>query len=215
MHKPSPPILGVALATVVMMAAAATLQAEDKIEPVLRDVVAKVQVSVTYVPGTGFVAHGDSAKNAIKTGSARIAILPRFTDGKLANFGVVTWEPVPADRKEAATWPMLTNVKGAKAQRIATALQVSFAPVYEKEVLTGFRIATLASRKGVIVKAGEVTPASKEDKAAEIAKVIIALPKERPAGQWFGVMLIPVVDKESGKLQGFDATLVSTPAKKN
>lgn len=211
MFKPSPPFIGLAIVTAALMIVSASLHAgAEKLEPVLRNVPATSSLTVTYVPSKGFHVQGDDPKTAVDAVSPRLGLLPMFKGGKLASVSTVTYAPA---KEQAAKWPALVTVAETKAQHIATSLHVTFEPVFEKALLRGYKIATIASRKGAADE-GEVTPAGKESKRVETKKIMLELPKKRAVSQWFGVLLTPVLDKNKA-LKGFDVTLVSTPRKQD
>ncbi len=210
MHRPSAVISCLVIVTMVI---AATLQAgENKVEPVLRKVATTQTVAVTYLAGKGFRISGEDAKGAVDVLKGRLGLLPMLVDGKLNAVGVVTYEPVKG--KKAAMWPNLQAVKDVKKQHIAAVLNVTFKCVLQKNVLQGFQLVTIAATKGVDSD-DEVMPAGKETKSVEHKQIMFDLPKERDAKLWYGVMLVPVFDKDGNALKGFDATLVSTPRKAN
>ena len=202
----------IACLVIVAMATSTTLQAEDKVEPVLRTVAATESVSVMYVAGKGFKITGQNEKGAVQVLNGRIGILPTFVDGKFNAVGIVTWEPAKGEKM--ATWPNLQAVKGIKAQRIDATLNIVFKPVLVKSMLSGFSLVAITSKKAADSD-GEVMPAGKKDKSVAHKMISLNLPKERNAELWYGVMLVPAFDKDGKVLKGFDVTLVATPRKAN
>jgi hypothetical protein len=140
-------------------------------------------------------------------------------DGAIQGFSLVTWKPAAKDEElPKRTWPELKDVPGATARiRGAEVLMLRRLQAPPESAakwcieLISFRKLEAKEAEDPVVRAKKEVIEDGSTRLIEDRRYTLFAPTTPTEDPRFGVILKPVW-KEEGRLDGFDAQLVTTPA---